>query len=248
VDGDIQKDVNTRFALQDAMAALVDSIPDDDTHVLDDARESVRTAVTDEVFQLRVVSAIPDFSGRLQIFKRLLALGFFFGDDSTSDSELDQRHHLATKVVHRLKVDSRYDTHSDHVDFVKVGALITLLDIGIAGGFGVPLQSVTVKTTEMRDAEEDFNRDMDSMSKRIFTLSSRIPESGASHMSRSDAKSALDRLHDRLTKSVRTKPKVKKSVFDSHEASEYESAGKTSIMSKFLQRTKDQGVEIVTVA
>lgn len=111
-----------------------------------------------------------------------------------------------------------------------------MLDAGISEGFGAPSRLTNQKTREQKQAEESFNLHVDQISGRVRTLSSRIPDSGANHMSRSEAKSAVARLLFRLENSVRTKPKAKRGIFQGAERSGFDSPAATSLLSKFLRR------------
>jgi len=238
IDGEVGKHAEARFTLQDAIATLIDSLRVGDGTQLFNIRSRLLQAVSNETLALRLVTSIPDFSPSLSLFRRQMALGFFFRKEITLTNSPEGFTELSSMIVRRLKTSDSYDLDNSNFDYVKLTALITMLDIGMAGSFEAPAWSGDANTADERQAEDEFNSEVDRVSKRIYMLSSRILDSGASHMSRSDAKSALERLHVRLTKAVRSKAKAKKSVFASSEASIYASTGggEGTIMAKFLQK------------
>lgn len=65
-----------------------------------------------------------------------------------------------------------------------------------------------------RNEEHLFNADVDDIARHIEKLYTSIPDSGASHMTRTEAKNALLDLQHRLLSAVRTRPKKKRHIFD----------------------------------
>lgn len=225
---------------------FADSFLESELHHLVDIQSDFIDILSEEVLQLRVVTAIPDFSSRLRSMKRQMALSFFFSESINSRTWSQDPSQLTSKVVQQLTAHEKYDITNGDVDFIGLSASIVMLDIGIGGGFRQPLFDETLHTVMSREEETDFNDNIDRIAKRVSTISGRIPDSGASHMSRSDAKIALVRLHDRLMKSVRTKPKVKKSIFESPGATNFVSGAEASILSNFLQRKPlNQGLDVM---
>lgn len=83
----------------------------------------------------------------------------------------------------------------------------TLLDTAIANGHR-PASFAT------KADETHFNRTVDALADTIKSCFVSISDSGASHLTRTEAKDALTALYWRVLVGVRTKPRVKKHVFD----------------------------------
>ena len=86
-----------------------------------------------------------------------------------------------------------------------LAASIGLLNVGLDGG-DPPLLVPS-------DREREFNQDVDMLSNRIKFMYSQIVDTGASHMTRTEAKEVLEAFASRLMYAVRTKPKTKTMLF-----------------------------------
>ncbi|KAJ5965035.1 uncharacterized protein N7479_004911 [Penicillium vulpinum] len=64
--------------------------------------------------------------------------------------------------------------------------------------------------------EEDYNAAIDRLAAQIKKIFCSIQDSGASHVTRTVAKSELEALHYRIVYSVRSKPPPKTTIFESH--------------------------------
>lgn len=102
---------------------------------------------------------------------------------------------------HRFKIDK--DT-----DYVELAASMSILDIAVDNG-----RSVGIDLTNA-EAEREFNTSIDALAARIKAIWSNINDTGASFISRIDAKEAMEGVRYRMIYTVRTRPKSKQSVFD----------------------------------
>ena len=94
-----------------------------------------------------------------------------------------------------------------------------------------------------RSDEAAFNTSVDALADAIKARYSSISDSGASHISRTEAKDALTAVYWRVLMAVRTKPRPKKHIFDSNgqlrDAKELESEDKgREVMKGFLNKMK----------
>lgn len=64
--------------------------------------------------------------------------------------------------------------------------------------------------------EKDYDGAIDRLAAQIKTIFCSIQDSGASHVTRTVAKSELEALHYRIVYSVRSKPPPKTTIFESH--------------------------------
>ncbi len=79
-----------------------------------------------------------------------------------------------------------------------------------------PPQSTKEKNANNKNMENDFNKSIDELANQIKSMFTRISDTGASHMTRTEAKEVLNRVYYRLVYSVRTKPRPKKNLFMSN--------------------------------
>lgn len=122
---------------------------------------------------------------------------------------------------------------------------MSLLNIGLDDGDPPPLPSTSpfsediITDSEIKDAttsEASFNKAVDRLAHRVHTMFTSIVDTGASHMTRTEAKDVLGAFHARLVYAVRTKQKPKTMVFG--DASVEMQAG-ANLMQKYFSRMKD---------
>jgi len=157
-----------------------------------------------------MMSNLPAYTPVLGLLRRRLALAFFFEDPSYLSKAPQDLLDLDAVTNHLLR--PAFDIKVD-ADYAQLAARISMLDIAIDHGIS------SVDMCDLR-GEASFNREVDSLAKRIKAMFTGLVDSGASHMSRTEAKEILRIVHYRLTYAVRTKQKAKSSVFGSVTASE----------------------------
>ncbi len=110
--------------------------------------------------------------------------------------------------------------------------MAAILDIAIDDG-------LSLDVLEDKDVINTFNHDIDALTARIKFLFTSILDSGASHMTRTEAKEVLERVHYRLVYTVRTKPLQRKAIFESVSTEfrgEEQAATEKGIMARFLEK------------
>lgn len=191
----------------------------------------------------RLIAAIPTVSARLQLFRRRLALAFFLDDPEILNSDIDEPVQIPNRIVRRLRSHDLYDLNNPSIDYSHLSASISLLDIGIGGGFPSRLCN-----GQSKEAEARFNADVDNISDLVNGLFTRIVDSTASHMTRTEAKSVLEMLLTRLNYGVRTRPKPRRNTFAAalgKEGLRMDSEPQSYFMHKFLKKQdKFQDMEI----
>ncbi|KAL9078966.1 MAG: hypothetical protein Q9157_002109 [Trypethelium eluteriae] len=232
MDDSVRADGHSTCSLEDALVALArdDETWKQNTSLLEIGVSAFATTQNAQL-RLRILQCVPNINGQMEDFRRHLALCFFLGDEAYLSCNLADSF-LASRIVAHLRTSPLYDPNPQ-TDYANLGALISILDISIGSGFGsLPFPS--------KDAEADFNRSIDALSQQITALHNSIIDTGASHMKRTEAKNALERLKYRLEFSVRTKPKPKKNVFGDvvgkHSLDGY--AQDANVMTKFLDKEK----------
>ena len=237
VDDAIRADGQLLCILEDAVLALTqeDGIG---TEVpwLHEVGLSTFATVQHVQLRLRVLQCIPHFNSRLEDFRRRLALCFFLDDKAYLSCNL-QDLSLPLKIVTHLRSSPLYEL-SPTTNYADLGAFVSILDIAINSGF-------MLLAFPSKEREAEFNQGIDALSQQITTFHNSIFDTGASHMKRTEAKNALERLKYRLEFSVRTRPKPKKNVFgDSVGRSGLDgSTQDTDLMTKFLGKEKDVQVD-----
>ena len=116
-------------------------------------------------------------------------------------------------------------------DYTKLAATMAFLDIGLDDG-DPPDSSLDP------DLESDYNRKIEKLAKVVRSMFTKIVDSGASHMSRTEAKDGLEAFHSRIIYAVRTKPKAKRLLFGSENAGGAYGMNKEQFMAKFLTEQK----------
>ncbi|KAJ5143471.1 uncharacterized protein N7515_002258 [Penicillium bovifimosum] len=87
----------------------------------------------------------------------------------------------------------------------------------LAGLLNTAIDSSVLELNYRGDrTEKDYNTAIDRLATQVKTIFCSIQDSGASHVTRTVAKSELEALHYRIVYSVRSKPPPKKGIFESH--------------------------------
>lgn len=97
--------------------------------------------------------------------------------------------------LHKARLDPDYD-------YMEIKAITSLLNIVIDTGR-------TKLVFPDKEAEREFNADVDSLAEQVKRIFSAMEDSGASHLKRTEAKQSLEALQYRILYSIRTKRRVK---------------------------------------
>jgi hypothetical protein len=176
--------------------------------------------------------AIPATTARLILFRRRLCLAFFLGDAGYLTKK--PRDVPFSTIRKRLR-RPEFSIHPD-ADYSRLKAAIGLLEIGLDDGD-------PPNRLQNSQAEDAFNRSIDRLSEVITGLFTKIVDSGASHMSRTEAKVALEAFHSKLEFSVRTKPKSKMDLFGNGIYRSTEEAKGGDFMRTYFSKKQDGNVE-----
>ncbi|KEY80182.1 hypothetical protein BA78_6531 [Aspergillus fumigatus] len=144
-----------------------------------------------------------------QTLRCRLALAFLTSDPERLTEAPDVMSDL--KMIINLLKDRRFNINlykgrgNPEYDYGELSAVTDLLNVAIDSGWS----GLAFPTKE---AEKDFNADVDRLSDRVKKIFVSIQDSGASHLKRTLAKEALETLHYRIIYSVRSKPPPKKTL------------------------------------
>ena len=119
-----------------------------------------------------------------------------------------------------------------NTDYSELAASIAVLDIGLDDG-NVPCSMV------LPEHESEFNKDIDKLAKILKAMFTRIIDTGASHMLRTQAKDVLEALHSRLTFAARTKPRPKKGLFGDSRQEPIKGGESRNYWKKFLAMRRE---------
>ncbi|RDL37132.1 uncharacterized protein BP5553_04565 [Venustampulla echinocandica] len=225
------KSIDILNVFQDAIRRLCRYIPDD-------AWETSCHAICTLLFntarqaplRLQIVDSIPSITPRTHELRRRLAMCFFFNDLSHSSTPP----HTAIDLnwfIDRLE-DPAFDTNS-RTDYHELSALVSLLDIAVDDG-----RSVNVDLTDNETAQR-FDDDVDALVEAIREVMRCIGNPGAAYISRIEAKEGLELVSQRISDTLRTKPKRRAMHFDNPRGKTIEDLEKEKAgMSAFLSKMK----------
>jgi hypothetical protein len=145
-------------------------------------------------FRKRVLAVLPVSSPRLHLFRRRLACAFLFEDNSYMTREYTDLVQLSR--FSKLLMEDRFKIRRESTNYAELQTLISILDVAIDNG----------ATTEQTIAEKDS--EVDGLVEQLRSIFSRIIDTNARDLTRSEAKDMLDRLIMRLTFQVRSKQKM----------------------------------------
>lgn len=165
--------------------------------------EKIYSQIADAQLRLQLLKGVPAVSPRLSLFRRRLAIAFFFESKEYLKRRIPDLLDFSD-ILHHLQ-RPQYAIKSD-TDYPQLAANISILDIGVDDGD-------PPGADDNPQLEQNFNARVDQLAKAINTIFTKIVDTGASHISRTEAKDRLEAFHSRLTFAVRTKRKIKKDIF-----------------------------------
>lgn len=132
-------------------------------------------------------------------------MSFYFNDLSYSA----KHSHLLMdldKFIDRLD-DKDFDTNAQ-TDYRELGALISLLDIAVDDARSAELDLTNLAI------EKQFDKNIEDFGATIKDIMKSIGNPGAAYISRIEAKEILDLVSQRISDTLRSKPKARITVFD----------------------------------
>lgn len=226
-------------ALFDTFASLVEALPSSGWDESASRTIKVINGYTSHAsFQIRLLEQLPAHSPRTHLFRSNLAATCFLDDVSSirkpSDGPLDLRR--LTRRLQKMDFGGRRDT-----DYVELSATASILDVAL--DVCIP---PTVDDGPDRKRENAFDRKVDELTYLIKSMFSRIPDTGAGHMTRTEAKEVLNRVHFRIAYGVRTRPKPKKNLFETSTVGKVDDGlpkGVHGPMARFLKKKREEKKE-----
>ena len=238
IDAELMSDSRVCSKVEEMLEALL-SLHDVEmrTHVVERMLADVGHYLKDATLQAHLLAHIVPTSLIACRARVLLAQVFLLGRDVLRNSNsmfpkisLDI---LTLYVSKSPDFDTRRRKGPNMFDYVALRARVHILDIAISDG-GRPA------TFALRTDEHMFNKSVDRLADAIHATQVAITDTGASHMTRTEAKDDLRALHARLLYSVRTEVRPKRHIFDGKkmrdaEEIRVEEQGK-DFMKRFLEK------------
>ncbi|TVY93188.1 hypothetical protein LAWI1_G003721 [Lachnellula willkommii] len=229
------KNVDLLDVLQQAIRRLCKYIPDDEWGIsCQRVCERLVECIDQPSLHLQVVDAIPSFHPRTHELRRRLAMCFFFDDIAYS---IDHPHTTfeLEKFMDRLR-EPAFEI-GDKTDYQQLAALISLLDVAVDDARCAYLDLAN------SSAAERFDEDVENLVFTIKKVITRIGSPGPAFISRIEAKEAAELVSQRIADTLRSKPKLKKSVFDGSKKKEEDHSSAQAGMRNFVSLFK-KGTEV----
>ncbi|OLN97263.1 hypothetical protein CCHL11_07734 [Colletotrichum chlorophyti] len=181
---------------------------------------------------LRILPLIcmPVTSPKLHELRRRLAVAFFFRDAALASEHPDDAVSLRL-VIARVK-DSDFQING-RTNYTDLKALVQLLDMAVDDGSFSP-------DKDNNDNESGFNAEIDDLAKRLKAIWRGINDTGAANLARTEAKSVLEWVGERLKYSVRTKRPPTQSIFGDQGPSSAKKKLQQDFMLKFVHSRKNK--------
>ncbi|KAI4215540.1 MAG: hypothetical protein LQ351_002009 [Letrouitia transgressa] len=189
--------------IEDLLSRLIDNLDAlSFDQIVPDLVGRFRCLLVDPILRLKLLQGLPMNSVRTSLFRRRLALAFFFEDDRYLSENASSLISLKAIASHLRKPQFNINNETF---FPELAASISILAIGIDDG-DPPAAGAD------NEIEEAFNKEVDMLSAKVKAIYTQIVDTGASHMRRTEAKEVLEAFHSRLEYAVRTKPKAKNTL------------------------------------
>ncbi|KAG0651764.1 hypothetical protein D0Z07_1681 [Hyphodiscus hymeniophilus] len=204
----VMENVDIFDAVQDTIDRLCRYVPDDSWESSPKCQIICTTlydSVSQPILRLQMVQCIPSTSSRSHDLKRRLAMSFYFNSPSYSATHSHLMMDLGI-FTDRLE-DRDFDTDAQ-TDYRELAALIQLLNFALDDG-----RSIGLDLTDEKSANQ-YDRSIDELSGIIKGIMSSIGNPGAAFISRIEAKEGLELVSQRISDTLRSKPKAKLTVFD----------------------------------
>ncbi|KAK4063099.1 hypothetical protein Trihar35433_8894 [Trichoderma harzianum] len=217
---------------EDTIESLVNAIPSSSwDSFCGDACSILQAIIEAQHIRVNALQCLSIRNNRTHDVRRRLAITFLF-----EDPHLGRQHpeevFTVRHAIERIEEDDFSIT--PQTDFAELKAMVTILDIAVDDGTPPELSSL--------EDEEQFNQDIDELATKLREIWRKINDAGMK-ITRTEAKSVVEWVQQRLSNTVRTRRKLKKSIFDLPGHEDLASLPKQQeYMAKFFQKIpKPQG-------
>lgn len=183
--------------------------------------------------RLQIVDSISSITPRSHDLRRRLAICFYFDDIVYSKAHSHSIMHLDA-FIKRLD-DPAFDTNAK-TDYRELTALILLLDIAVDDG-----RSMNLDLSD-KAIEAKFDEKIEMFGATIKNIMRSIGNPGAAFISRIEAKEVLELVSQRISDTLRSKPRAKQTWFDKAQGKPEEDLdSERRGMQSFISRVKEIG-------
>ncbi|PHH63535.1 hypothetical protein CDD81_5722 [Ophiocordyceps australis] len=160
------------------------------------------SAVESQTLRVDALLCLPVRSPRLHDLRRRFAIAFLF-KDATLASRIPEKTVTIGSIIRLL--DGNEFVINSQTNFTELKSSIKLLDMALDDGYS--------ENFESQSDEVQFNKTIDELAAMLGDIWRNINDSGMK-LARTEAKSVVECVQQRLVNSVRTRRKLKKSIFD----------------------------------
>ncbi|KAL8998975.1 MAG: hypothetical protein Q9169_002081 [Polycauliona sp. 2 TL-2023] len=224
LDREVILNHNLLHIIHDIMSKVIDHTVDNGDDETIAMLATLYHSVQNPGLQLQLLRNLPSSNSHQTLFRRRIALAFFFQDPVYLSKPRQQL--LDMKTTTRCLRQPRFAVNNG-TDYPNLAASVSILAIGLDNGDPPPAEA-------SKEAIVAFNEDLDMLAQRIKGMFTQIVDTGASHMRRTEAKEVLESFHSCLVYAVRTKQKSKGRMWEDEVGVEKQK----SVMKTFVQRDK----------
>ncbi|GKT99882.1 unnamed protein product [Fusarium langsethiae] len=196
-------DINLLTTYELTIGTLLEAIPQPswDTFCLETCT-LLHTLIKAQCVRMNALACLPISKKRVHEMRRRLAVVFLFDDPA-----LGRFHPDDTVTIRGIteRLGQNDFVVGPKTDFAELQANILLLNITVDDGSFAPSDDL--------EYEKQFNSDIDELAVRLREIWRKINDAGMK-LTRTEAKSVIEWVQQRLAHSVRTRRKAKKSIFD----------------------------------
>ena len=251
VDENVKRHANLQGLVYDSLEHILNVAPDGErfeTNCESILKRFFEWPDLSMQIRCRAVISLPAFSERSHRLRGLLAAHLITSRTDEEQYKADMTDpEWADVILVRLKKAPELKI-TESTNYALLNSLISILDIAIDAGFSdlafrsynpLPARPAAPfgKGSTMSLAESAFNSQIDAITSQLRLMSSRIRDAGTSHLRRTEAKSAIERLVVRLENSVRTRPRPRKGIFGGNTGEQ------RTFLSSFLKQVETSGEE-----
>lgn len=197
---------------------------------IEDVGQRIRAQISNPILVHRLVCLLPSSTATSHTFKRRMAMATFMKSNSYLSNALEDTSTMALVALYLRENQSFKITRE--TDFHKLGARFGILDVALGAGASKfefrtseatakadsPVSAeVTTSRLPPSDEEGEFNAAIDEVMAELRSIAFNIRDPGATHMRRTECKTAIEKLSYRLEFAARTRPKPKKGIFGAAE-------------------------------
>jgi hypothetical protein len=225
IDENVRMDFSIPMVIASCMENMLDCLPAEMFLKFKTEVTAVFHSIASLSRQLRCKAIASLTAGTQRTFEvRQLLATEFLAQISHSPLEGEPRPAVLALIARSLDTSPDFALR-DTSDYQLLQALVAVLDIAIGAGitpYYLPDQSSSVveawhlsviRSASQIEARKKHDEEVDGLTRRLRKMSNRIRGAGTTHLARTEAKSAIERLIVRLEYSVRSKPRPRKSAF-----------------------------------